>query len=412
MQSALISAVRERASGDAGPVLARLRATVVLDAGDDGAVTISLERGTVTVTDGRPRRPTTLITADLSTLLDIVEGRTSGVTAYLERRIRVRGNLALSLQLDGVFPRDDRPDHFPRAGVTEAHGVRTAYVEAGPPDAPVVVALHGLGATNASLLPTLADLARDHRVIAPDLPGHGASSAPAASYDAAFFADWLRAFLDELSVERAVLLGNSLGGRIAIEGALALPERTTALVLFTPAAAFRKLRQFIPLVRVLKPGMAALPLPMTHRMAAANIRRMFARPERLPQESYEAAADEFVRVFRRRPHRVAFFSALRQIYLDRAFGDDGFWTRLPRLTAPALFIWGEHDRLVPAGFARHVVEAVPHATSVVLPDCGHVPQFELPERTHQLVREFLTDVAAAGPSGPEKMMSTSTPKER
>src|SRR5688572_2087182 len=107
MQGALLSAVRRRASGDAGPVLARLRATVALDAGADGAVTLTLDRGTVTVTEGRPSRPTTLITADPSTLLDIVEGRTSGVTAYLERRIRVRGNLALSLQLDGVFPEAD-----------------------------------------------------------------------------------------------------------------------------------------------------------------------------------------------------------------------------------------------------------------------------------------------------------------
>ena len=397
MSGALVAAVRTRAQADAGLVLDRVRATVVLAPAKGDPVTITLERGRVTVSEGSPRRPSTLISGDLATLLAIVEGRESGITAYLQRRIRVRGNLALSLQLDGLFGARDRPDDFPRAGVADANGVRTAYIEAGPSEGPVVVALHGLGATNASLLPTIHDLAADHRVIAPDLPGHGASAAPVAAYDAAFFAEWLRDFLDALEVERAVLLGNSLGGRIAIEGALALPERTTALVLFTPAAAFRKLRQVIPLVRVLNPRLAALPLPMTHGMAAANIRRMFARPERLPQESYEAAADEFVRVFRRRRHRVAFFAALRHIYLDRAFGEQGFWTRLAGLRAPALFIWGERDRLVPAGFARHVVDTVPHATSVVLPDCGHVPQFEMPERTHALVRKFLAELTVGGP---------------
>ena len=71
----------------------------------------------------------------------------------------------------------------------------------------------------------------------------------------------------------------------------------------------------------------------------------------------------------------------------------GFWTRLADLRPPSLFVWGEVDRLVPVAFARHVAEALPSSSQVVLPDCGHVPQVELAERTNALLRDHL---AAAG----------------
>ena len=86
---------------------------------------------------------------------------------------------------------------------------------------------------------------------------------------------------------------------------------------------------------------------------------------------------------------MAFFSAARQIYLEEAEGEHGFWERLRALATPSLFLFGDRDQLVPAKFARHVTAALPGVESVVLEDCGHVPQFEQPARTHALVREFL-----------------------
>ena len=88
---------------------------------------------------------------------------------------------------------------------------------------------------------------------------------------------------------------------------------------------------------------------------------------------------------------MAFFSAARQIYLEQPYGETGFWDRLPELSRPALFVWGQKDWLVPARFERHVERCLPDATSIVLEDCGHVPQYELPDATHKLVREFLGD---------------------
>jgi pimeloyl-ACP methyl ester carboxylesterase len=240
------------------------------------------------------------------------------------------------------------------------------------------------------MLPTLWDLARDHRVIAPDLPGHGATEAVKDCYDAAFLGRWLSSFFDAVQVERPVLVGNSLGGRTALEAGMEYPDKVGGLVLLSPAVAFRKMRQFVPLVRRLNPQWASIPVPMTRKMAMLELRSMFAVPERISPAAFDAAVDEFLRVWHRRSSRVAFFCALRSIYLDEAFGEKGFWDRLPDLQAPALFIWGRRDRLVPHGFARHVSQALPNSETVVFPDCGHVPQFELPDQTHAHIRDFLT----------------------
>jgi pimeloyl-ACP methyl ester carboxylesterase len=285
-----------------------------------------------------------------------------------------------------LFSGPERPPEFPRAGYAQPDGLDTFYLEAGRGD-PVLL-LHGLGATNASMLPTLFDLAPDRRVVAPDLPGFGDSAKPIRPYDASFFARWTLALMDELGIERADLVGNSMGGRVAIEVGLLAPDRVGHLVLLAPAPAFIRRRQFVRIVRILRPELALVPVYVPHRRVVAGIKSMFSRPERLAQAWYEAAADEFVRIFNTPRGRIAFFSAARQIYLEEPWGDTGFWDRLPGLAVPSLFVWGERDRLVPAAFARHVEKALPAATSTVLADCGHVPQYEHPDETHRLVREF------------------------
>lgn len=404
--SSLAATVRRRLHAAPAGVLDGVRADVVLDGQAGDACTVRIRNGLVDVRAGTERSPTTVITSDAATLHEVADGARSGVEAFLKGKLEVRGNLALALELDGLLDHpapavrgpagaDSRPDRFTRAGNTHAAGVRTFHLEAGAVDASPIVCLHGLGATNASLLPIFWDLAADHRVLAPDLPGHGASGAPRAHYDAAFFARWLDEWMEQIGIDSAVVLGNSLGGRIALEVALRRPERVRALLLLAPALTFRRIRQFVPLVRVMRPEVAALPLPMSRPAAVAGIRFLFAQPERLAPSWYRSAAGEFVRCYHKRHHRVAFFSALRHLYLDDAFGQAGFWTWLPRMDTPALFIWGAQDRLVPAGFARHVTDAVPRSVSVTFEDRGHVPQFEMPERTSQTIRSFL---AGLGPN--------------
>ena len=364
------------------------RATVVFDVGH-AAWTVGIEGRHMHFVPGRAVRPTATIRADSATLAAMLEGTESGVQAFLDGRLVMRGNLALALKLDGLdLP--ERPPSFPRARTVRALDVDTFYLDAGT--GPVAVLLHGLGATNASMLPTLVDLARDHRVIAPDLPGFGDSGKPAVDYGPSFFARWLLALLDAIGVERATLIGNSMGGRIAIEASLVAPERVERLALFAPSLAFKRFREATALVRLVSAQIAMVPMVIPHTIVLEVLRMMFSRPERLSDAWYAAAADEFERVFATAPGRRAFFSAAQQIYLEEAHGEAGFWDRLPAIRCPALFLWGARDQLVPWRFGRHVTEALPHVRSIVLDDCGHVPQFEHPALTHRLVREFLAGV--------------------
>lgn len=362
-----------------------LRATVSLQATDGDSWSVGFDHGRISLTYGADEGADLLVSADEATLAGIVEGSVWGIKAFVEGKLVVRRNLALSLRLAGLF--DDEGSDFHAAADIDVNGLSTFYIEAGK-GKPVIL-LHGLGATNSSMLTTLLELSRDHRVIAPDLPGFGDSHKPVRSYDAGFYARWLVGFMNELGIDRAHVIGNSMGGRVAVETALAAPERVDRLALLAPSSAFIKGRQYEQVVRFLRPELALVPLRLPRKTVVGSIKRLFHRPERLADAWYQSAADEFIRVFSSPRGRISFFSAARQIYLERPFGEAGFWDRLPELQRPALFIWGEHDWLVPAKFERHVERCLPDAPSVVLEDCGHVPQFELPDETHRLVREFI-----------------------
>ncbi len=365
-----------------------VRATLVLEATDANACVLRLRGGRVRIAPGDSRGADARVRADAETLRAVLDGETSGVAAFLDGKLTVRGSLALALRLDGLVKQEGRARRALRTGTIRAGRLSTFYLEAG--HGPPIVMLHGLGATSASFLPTIWDLAQDHRVIAPDLPGFGESAKPLRPYHAAFYARWLRDFLDAMRIDRALLVGNSMGGRVAIELGLRFPSRVQRMVLLAPSPAWKRFRQAVPLVRVLPPELAWAPVPILRRTVERTLESMFAKPERLPKPWYDAAVDEFLRVFAEPRGRVAFFSAARQIYLERPTGRRGFWKRLEDLHAPSLFVWGARDVLVPPRFARHVTRAVPHAASVVLDDCGHVPQFEHPERTNALIRGFFS----------------------
>lgn len=385
----LLPLLRDRLLGTYSPLLADTTAELLFTAGGMANWTVTIDRGRASARRGGPPNPTTTVRARLSVLNDVVAGRRSGIEAFLAGDLTVRGNLALALQLDGLFP--GLPDDSTRTSTrsVRAGGIETFYLESGPHDAPPVVLVHGLGATNASMLPLVSALSRNFRVLAPDLPGHGGTEARGDAHAAQFLGNWLLAFLRETCDQPAVLVGNSLGGRTSLEAALISPDDVRGLVLLCPAVAFRKLRQFVPLVRLAHSEIASLPVRIPRGVALRGLRSLFADSTRLADAWHDAAVDEFLRVLNVRANRVAIFSALRHVYLDEPFGETGFWERLPGLQPPALFLWGDRDLLVPAGFARFVSEALPTAQSVVLDDCGHVPQFEHPDLTARYTRDFI-----------------------
>ncbi len=262
-----------------------------------------------------------------------------------------------------------------------------------------VVCIHGLGATKASFFDTAGALTRaGFRVHALDLPGFGSSSKPATGpYHAPWFADTVLDVMDALGVGRAHLVGNSMGGRVALEIGLRRPERVAGLALLCPAVAFVR-RDLHPVVRLLRPELGMLPHRFSRRLVARHFWSLFADPDQVDPSVADVVVDEFQRIYASAGARLAFLAAARNIYLDRPFGRGGFYPRLAALEAPAMFVWGSSDRLISPGFAEHVASWLPSAEQIVLENCGHVPQVERAEQTTGLLRRFFARVDALGTS--------------
>jgi pimeloyl-ACP methyl ester carboxylesterase len=325
----------------------------------------------------------TLISADEETWGAVARDLRGGMGAFRRGRLSVRRNLHLGVGFLAAVSGADGPGRLRfRSLRTRAGRISAMVAGEGPP----LVCLHGLGGTKASFLPTLSALADRNRVIALDLPGSGDSDKPlSAAYDAPYFADAVAAALDALDLERADLIGNSMGGRIAIEAGLRTPKRVGRLVLLSPAVAWLRERNMkwllqlpLPRLGLLQPTPRALVEPIVRRLVPGGDRGWTA-----------AGVDEFLRCsYLTAAGRFAFYEAARNIYLDEPDGDDGFWNRLGGLAPETMFVWGRRDNLVPIAFRKHVERALPVARHVEL-DCGHVPQLEAPERTHAAIRGFL-----------------------
>jgi pimeloyl-ACP methyl ester carboxylesterase len=342
----------------------------------------------VVIEDGRARldaaqgHPDAELIADQETWEAIVKDLRDGMAAFRSGRLRVRHDLHLGV---GFLAATATPAG---AGQLRIRAVKTAAgtlstMEAGTGE-PVIM-IHGLGATKASFLPTIAALAPTYRTVAVDLPGFGDSDKPlTGSYDARFFARAMIALLDALDLDRAHVIGNSMGGRVGIELGLGFPDRIGRLALLAPSLAWLRTRRWAPYLRWV-PTQLGLIQPAPRPLVEAIVRRLIPGAD---QEWTAAGIDEFLRSYLTPSGRAAFYAAARNIYLEEPHGPNGFWTRLRSLGVESLFVWGRRDAVVPVAFAQHVREAVPTAQHLFL-DCGHVPQLERPRQTHAAVERFL-----------------------
>jgi pimeloyl-ACP methyl ester carboxylesterase len=360
----------------------RGKARIRLAVGDGEAWDARIRDGRIRLEPAREDvEPDALLVADAETWESIARDIRGGMQAFGRGRLHVRRNLHLGVGFLAASSGITQPGRLRFDSVRIGIG-RISTMEAGIGEP--VVCIHGLGGTKASFLTTVADLADSYRVIALDLPGFGDSVKPiGARYDAPYMARAVVRVLDALGLERAHLVGNSMGGRVAIEMGLAAHWRTDRIVLLSPAMAWLRERRWAPIVRALRPELGLLqltPRPVVERVVRGLIpgaRNGWAA----------AGVDEFLRAYLTPRGRAAFYAAARNIYLDEPHGESGFWTRLRELSPETMFIWGKKDTVVPAAFRKHVEEALPAARHVEL-NCGHVPQLERPRETHAAIRDF------------------------
>jgi pimeloyl-ACP methyl ester carboxylesterase len=239
--------------------------------------------------------------------------------------------------------------------------------------------VHGYGVSHLEFRHVLGALAEGGRVLAPDLPGHGESEAPADySYDYPAIADTVADLLDGLHLGRVAVLGHSMGGGVALQLAVRHAARVERLLL-SDAACYPvrlPLEGRLPLLPVVGP------LLFRHVYGLRDLRRYFRK--RVYRDA--AALDEELLAYywdRVNERRDAAYAGLRMVAAADGLAD------LPaRVRCPTLVLWGEHDRIFPVEHAERLAREIPGARLEILRDCGHAPQEERPDRFVSNVREF------------------------
>jgi pimeloyl-ACP methyl ester carboxylesterase len=268
------------------------------------------------------------------------------------------------------------------------HGRQLAYVQMG--EGPLVLLIHGVSGTYLNWQPVIEPLARHYTVLAPDLPGHGASAPGGGDYSIGALAALMRDLLVALEYERATLVGHSLGGGIAMQLGYQFPEIVERMVLVSSGG----------LGREVSPVLRAASLPGAEPLIAASaavVRAAAGAVGRgLTIVGRQPGADvaEFVRGYgslANRESRSAFLATLRSVVGrggqrvhagDRLYLSEG---------VPVLIIWGARDPMIPAHHGEQAHAAIPNSRLEIINGVGHVPQLEVPGRFVALLERFLAE---------------------
>ena len=269
----------------------------------------------------------------------------------------------------------------------ELYGRRVVYRVAG--EGPPVVLIHGMLNSSSHWRAVAGMLAAEHTVIAPDLIGHGDSAAPRGDYSLGAHAASIRDLLAAIGVERASIVGHSLGGGVAMQFFYQFPQRVERLVLISSGGLGREVS---PLLRsAALPGVSALLSATIRPRLLAGLARAGAR---LRERGMDTGVQLQVIARALRPletadARHAFLHTLRaviDIHGQRVSATD----RLGLLTSvPTLIVWGERDRTIPLEHGRLAHEAIPGSSFATLPRAAHFPHLEDPEALAVVLGEFL-----------------------
>ena len=279
-------------------------------------------------------------------------------------------------------------------------GVNLHYFCGG--NGPPLVLVHGLGSSAAvEFYYNLEPLAAHHRVFAIDLPGFGRSDKPVLEYTIDLF---VRAVSDLMAcegIDRAAVMGVSMGGRVALGLALDSPEKVERLVL-VDALGVGAPRRVLAYSILLTRGLGELTLRGTARalrqMNPAVIRRFWGWYLKRPNHVASIWSDERIAnhgtLLATPEYRAAYLSALRSIAGMRQLRNGVVvQDRLPELRMPTLLIWGGHDHIFPASHAQAAKDRIPNGRLEIFDDSGHTPQMEEPDRFNRLVLDFLQEPA-------------------
>jgi len=269
----------------------------------------------------------------------------------------------------------------PPSTFIEVEGLRLHLRDTGPRAAPTILLLHGFGSSLHTWDDVAAGLEDQFRVLRIDLPGFGLTGPdPFNDYSDARAHVVIGALLDRMGLERAHLVGSSMGGRIAWTFAAAHPDRVDRLVLMAPDGFASPGRPYGE-QNSLPPLMRLLPHTLPRFMVRLSMAPAYADSAQLT----DALVDRY--------HAMLIAPGVRPAILDRLLQNVLVPPEplLAQITAPTLLLWGEKDGMVPVTNAEDYLRVMPNARRVVLPDIGHVPMEEAPATVVRVLREFFSE---------------------
>ncbi len=269
-------------------------------------------------------------------------------------------------------------------------GLRVRCLAAGTRGVPPVLLLHGGGfdAAGLSYRHAIEPLSRLRPVLAFDWPGYGGSDAPDLRYDLTYYTRFLERLMDSLGIERAALVGVSMGGAAALSFALRSPGRVEKLVLVSSYGLgkdipYGRLGYFFVHAPLITDLIYAL-LSRSQRSLRWGLRRIVCDPR--------VVSDELVEEARRlldRPNAGRAFRSFRKSEVEWSGLKTDLSDRLGKVATPTLLVHGDRDRVVPVEWARRAHERLPDSELRVLRGCGHWPPRECPDTFNRVVTDFL-----------------------
>jgi 2-hydroxy-6-oxonona-2,4-dienedioate hydrolase len=235
--------------------------------------------------------------------------------------------------------------------------------------------LHGLGGSIESWSNNIKGLSKDLRVIALDLPGFGFSDKPEIDYTIKFYVQFVAKFLAKLQLGKASIVGSSLGGHVAAEVAISHPGLVDKLVLISPPGALPRSFKGTPALRRYSKVLQA--------ESVAQVKQALFTVDNKPvDDTYAKLVYQKISM---PGAKEAFLSALKGSAQAPRLG-----SRLNRIKAPAMLLWGKEDNMIPVRFVEPFVK-MKNCRVVLLENCGHRPHAEKPQLFNRLVSGFLSE---------------------
>lgn len=262
---------------------------------------------------------------------------------------------------------------------------RIAYLDAG--QGKPVILIHGFGGSMWQWEYQYLALSQSHRVIIPDLLGSGLSDKPEATYSPEHLVIFFLAFMDSLEIQQATLIGNSMGAGLAMAMALDHPDHVDRLVLISGFPAQIETSVASPQYRRFLYHRPPLWLAtLGNHMAGRGTTERLLKEIVYQQDLISGTVIE--RSFQNR-QRGGLLTPLYSLLDHIDTWDDHYGQRLGNIPHPILLLWGEHDRVFPLEVGKQVHTLLPQAEWHIIPETGHLPQWERPQVVNPLILSFL-----------------------